>query len=154
MSRNFKDIVKDFQHALNISYQNTRNIVKVSERYLAELAEAEQSGGSSDYSETEHVVGKWIDGTTDVYEKTIVYDTPLSIPYDTWVDSGISSSANIGFILSATVTSENTGGSTGGSIQNIEIMPGAGGYTIGIQYCVNQSGRNIKYLTLRYLKTS
>lgn len=79
MSRNFKDIVKDFQHALNISYQNTRNIVKVSERYLAELAEAEQSGGgSSDYSTTEHVVGKWIDGITDVYEKTFTAESASS----------------------------------------------------------------------------
>lgn len=28
---------------------------------------------AADYSETEHVVGKWIDGITPVYEKTIVY---------------------------------------------------------------------------------
>lgn len=75
MSRNFKEIVKDFQRALNLSYQNTRNIVKVSERYLAELAEAEQGGGgSSDYSTTEHVVGKWIDGS-DLYAKTITFTT-------------------------------------------------------------------------------
>lgn len=92
MSRNFKDIVKDFQHALNISYQNTRNIVKVSERYLAELAEAEQSGGSSDYSETEHVVGKWIDGTTDVYEKS----------YDLKNIAFTGSSVNIDSALTAT----------------------------------------------------
>ena len=34
-------------------------------------------GAMHNYSTTEHVVGKWIDGTTDVYEKTIVY-TPES----------------------------------------------------------------------------
>ena len=34
---------------------------------------AQGGGGSShNYSTTEHVVGKWVDGTTDVYEKTIV----------------------------------------------------------------------------------
>lgn len=27
---------------------------------------------TNSYSETEHVIGKWIDGTTDVYEKTFV----------------------------------------------------------------------------------
>lgn len=76
MSRNFKDIVKDFQHALNISYQNTRNIVKVSERYLAELAEAEQSGGGGvDYSTDEQDTGlKWIDGKK-IYQKTLTFKT-------------------------------------------------------------------------------
>lgn len=150
MSRNFKDVVKDFQHALNISYQNTRNIVKVSERYLAELAEAEQEGGgSSDYSTTEHVVGKWVDGTTDVYEKTIVYTTPLALPYDTWVDTGISSSDNIDTVISANVVTD-----TKGILNNFEVVPTAGGFTIGIQYNINQSGRKAKYLTLRYLKKS
>lgn len=85
MSRNFKDVVKEFQHALNISYQNTRNIVKVSERYLAELAEAEQGGGggSIDYSTDEVEVGTWIDGSK-LYKRTF---TGLSIAMnaDSWV---------------------------------------------------------------------
>lgn len=91
MSRNFKDIVKDFQHALNISYQNTRNIVKVSERYLAELAEAEQSGGV-DYSTDEQVIGTWINGKP-LYQKTFTFDPPfsttnefaLNLPSDAWI---------------------------------------------------------------------
>lgn len=29
------------------------------------------SGGGTNYSSTDHVVGKWTDGTTDVYEKTL-----------------------------------------------------------------------------------
>lgn len=32
---------------------------------------APAGGASQDYSTTEHIIGKWIDGTTDVYEKVI-----------------------------------------------------------------------------------
>lgn len=30
-----------------------------------------ENGGGNDYSITEHVVGKWVDGVTDVYERTL-----------------------------------------------------------------------------------
>lgn len=33
------------------------------------------------YSENEHVIGKWIDGVTDVYEKTVEVNTSCSTAY-------------------------------------------------------------------------
>lgn len=126
MSRNFKDIVKDFQHALNISYQNTRNIVKVSERYLAELAEAEQGGGSSDYSTTEHVVGKWIDGTTDVYEKSYDLSNIAFSNSAVEIDSTLTY-ANCVIIDYAGGVYDTTG--TGSSLCGI---PGINNWSIGI----------------------
>ena len=43
-------------------------------------------GNSHAYSITEQVVGTWIDGS-DIYEKTFVFNTALSLPYNTWVES-------------------------------------------------------------------
>lgn len=58
-----------------------------------------QSGGgtSQDYSTSEHVVGKWIDGTTDVYERTFVY--PNTVTLGTYVSLS-NDLSNIKYIIS------------------------------------------------------
>lgn len=43
---------------------------------IAENIEEGGSGSTHEYSTEEHVVGKWIDGTTDVYERTFFVAEP------------------------------------------------------------------------------
>lgn len=108
------------------------------------------SGGGSasqDYSTTEHVVGKWIDGETDVYERTIVYETPLALTANDWVDTGLTSADNIDTIIEI-----NAVGSNKGNVTPLECVPGADSKYLAIMLCANLSNRDIKYLTLRYLK--
>lgn len=38
-------------------------------------------GSSSDYSSTPHIIGKWTDGTSDVYEVTLTGTTPAENSY-------------------------------------------------------------------------
>ena len=51
--------------------------LKCQENARAIAQQIKTSGGSAsqDYSTTEHVVGKWIDGTTEVYEKVITAES-------------------------------------------------------------------------------
>lgn len=54
--------------------------LKCQENARAIAQQIKTSGGSAsqDYSTDERVVGKWIDGTTDVYEKVITADSASS----------------------------------------------------------------------------
>lgn len=44
------------------------------------------------YSTTPQIVGKWIDGTSDVYEVTINLTTPITIHYNSWTSTTIDAS--------------------------------------------------------------
>lgn len=151
MSNSLKEAFQNLASSLGHCQENSRSIVDVLKRGCTDLANNSEGGGgggsSQDYSTTEHVVGKWIDGTTDVYEKTYVYETPLAIPYDTWVDSGISPNDNIEYIIGVDIT-----GSAKGYQCDVEVIPGASNYTVAVLLTTNKPDRDIKYMTLRYLK--
>ena len=138
---------KDLSKKLQASVQTVPNLINV----LADAFATMEGGGSSEveYSTEEKKIGKWIDGTTDVYEKTIVYETPLNLPYNEWVDARIPSSLNIDTILKVDIVTNGNG-----IEPNIEAVPGAAGFNIGIQLTINQPNRTAKYLTIRYLKAT
>ena len=71
--RTIKQILEAFKKDLRISFQAQRNVVDISERYIAELSDAEIGGGGGvDYSTEEQDTGlKWIDGST-IYQRTFV----------------------------------------------------------------------------------
>lgn len=74
MSNSLKDAFLNLGSALGHCQENSRSIVDALKRGCSDLAENAEGGGggsSQDYSTEEHVIGKWIDGTTDVYEKVI-----------------------------------------------------------------------------------
>lgn len=58
--------------AEDVSYDNTDSGL-TAENVQAAIDEivSEMPSGMHSYSTTEHVVGKWIDGTTDVYERVV-----------------------------------------------------------------------------------
>lgn len=67
-----KDILINFKKELACTYRAQKNIIDVTEKYLAQLEDAETGGsGGIDYSTDELDTGiKWIDGKT-IYRKTI-----------------------------------------------------------------------------------
>lgn len=70
-----KDVFGALKNALATGNFTLQGLVQTLQNYAGALEDAEGGGGgSSDYSETEHIVGKWIDGST-LYEKTIKYTT-------------------------------------------------------------------------------
>ena len=100
------------------------------------------------YSTSEKVVGTWIDGST-LYERTWDFSSnPISLPYDTWVNTTIQSSDGVYRIVSAECL-------TSGFlvIDGNEVCVSAGGYPVGICAKINH-GRSLGYLTLRYTKSS
>lgn len=100
------------------------------------------------YSTSEKVVGTWIDGST-LYERTWDFSaSPITLTYDTWVDTTIQSSDGVSNIISAEcLTSDFL------VIDGNEIRVGAGNYPVGISAIINH-GRSLGYLTLRYTKSS
>lgn len=97
------------------------------------------------YSTTEKIVGYWIDGTTPIYEKSFEFTNELVLPQNTWVSIGESAStyskilgcwgtSSLGVFwgfLSCSCDSTNV------SIQSLR-----------------SSQIGVKYLTLRYIKSS
>ena len=110
---------------------------------------------SLDYSTSEKVVGTFIDGKP-IYQKTYVLDTQLSLPYfdgtpsataAQWISTGISSSG-IDLIISATTMAEN-----GVLNPTFQTNKASSGSTIGLN-SIYPRGFGVKYLTLRYTKTT
>ena len=97
------------------------------------------------YSTTEKIVGYWTDGTTPIYEKSFEFTNELVLPQNTWVSIGESASiyskilgcwgtSSLGVFwgfLSCSCDSTNV------SIQSLR-----------------SSQIGVKYLTLRYIKSS
>lgn len=100
------------------------------------------------YSTSEKIVGTWIDGST-VYERTWDFSSnPISLPYDTWVNTTIQSSDGVSRIISAECLTSNFLVMDGN-----EITVGAANYPVGICAKINH-GRSLGYLTLQYTKSS
>lgn len=103
------------------------------------------STSSQNYSTTEHVVGKWIDGTTDVYEKTY---TSLNIEItqaNTWVSTTLSATGIESFV-DATMVDVNG-----------QIMCGMVGFLSSKAYIgvtSSMTDRTLDTLTVRYTKVS
>ena len=110
------------------------------------------AGSSLEYSQTEHIIGKWIDGTSDVYEKTIVY-TP---------ESTISSATAIGSITNANVVIVHEACAVNSSQNRMWMLPLTGStdisYNSGSVYLnINNDSWSTDwtfYVTVRYTKTS
>lgn len=105
------------------------------------------SGGGSasqDYSTDEHVVGKWVDGETDVYEKTY---TSLNIEIaqaNTWVSTTLSATGIESFV-DATMIDVNG-----------QIMCGMVGFMSSKTYIgvtSSMTDRTLNTLTVRYIKS-
>ena len=131
--------------------------LKCQENARAIAQQIKTSGGGSasqDYSTTEHVVGKWIDGESDVYEKTIAF-TP---------ESTISSSTNIATITGATLimclsaSAYNSGANRGvfiplnASTTGTDLSFNAGVITLNITNDEWSTAWTF-YITVRYLKS-
>lgn len=95
----YKDILSKFKKEIKNAFQAPKNIVDVSEKYIAMLENAEGGSGAGgiDYSTDEQDTGlKWIDGK-NIYQKTIIlrennvdkftYNTTTSI-YENCIPSG------------------------------------------------------------------
>lgn len=108
---------------------------------------ANESGGSGglNYSETEHIIGTWITGKP-LYEKTVVYTTPVTIQNGSWYTSP-ETYPNCQLVCG-------------------EVLNAAFGYYPGVIIVIendhlivgnqtkNQPINNMKYVTLRYIKTT
>lgn len=107
---------------------------------------APAGGASQDYSTTEHVVGKWIDGTTDVYERTYVEPNVVNIAQLVWGDTTLSNDG-IGDIIS--VVGDN---GSGVCWNFLGARATEGSYVQLLN--IRSSNIGIKRFTIRYIKTS
>lgn len=108
------------------------------------------------YSSTEHVIGKWIDGS-DLYEKTIVIDNPT---HGDWTEIISDSNINIiGYVNSASYSLTQAG-----EITSIDFFANANVYgrsliydngnSMKVEY-YNSYGTLSKYIvTIQYTKTT
>ena len=119
--RNFKDLSR----ALASIAGGLKSI-----KDIIDTIEPGGGGASSDYSTTPHVVGKWVDGETDVYELTVTGTTAGS--GDTNVD--LSSVLPDGYLMDLLISAD--GALTRGSGFNQEYaFPG-----VGIEVSINDTG--------------
>lgn len=163
MSNSLKDAFLNLGSALGHCQENSRSIVDALKRGCSDLAENSEGGGggsSQDYSTTEHVVGKWVDGTSDVYERTYVLNNiafaEQSVDIDTDFPTNNTLISAEGFVLAP-------GGSAGTSLCGI---PGIDNWEVGIHLArpnlVLYAGKQASistltggtlYVTIRYIKT-
>jgi len=148
----FKDIAKQ----LTTAVQTVPNLVQIL-RDGFEQAEA-GSGSSIEYSTTEKVIGKWIDGKA-IYQKTALVEN-ISISSNSDANVNISDYfTGLSKLLSAEIISND-----GNIIPAINVSSSLSAYSIGVSYDVTSdhivfsrgSGSNITisvYITLRYTKS-
>jgi len=93
---------KDLSKKLKASVQTLPNLINV----LADAFNEIEGGSSGDinYSTEEHVIGKWIDGTTDLYEKTVTFN---NVSIENSINLGVSSVSMI-FLEDGLFYSETT----------------------------------------------
>ena len=116
---------------------------------------------SQNYSTTEHIVGKWVDGETDVYERTYVLNNMTFSGQS--VDIDVAFPAN-NILISAEGFVLATGGNAGASLCGI---PGLDNWEFGIHLArpnlVLYAGKQASistltggalYVTIRYIKVS
>lgn len=102
------------------------------------------------YSTEEKVVGTWIDGKP-IYECTWNFDTVISLPSNTWVNTPISvASKNIKAIIDCEAISSDYD-----SWGQISAGAGNGAYTyVQLHSSRPQYNSSVKIVTLRYTKTT
>lgn len=82
---------EDLSRQLNTSVQSLQNLVQVLSAAFADMEGGGGGGGDSGdvYSSEEHVVGKWTDGTSDVYERTFYYANDILSGNNHVIDASI-----------------------------------------------------------------
>lgn len=112
------------------------------------------------YSEDEHIVGTWIDGST-IYEKTVPFTTPSSNAYTT-VSFGVANASKAWAVLDATFVIMGTQtanvGSYVSSPQNDQFVGlvtiDSNGLHFDFRVGLNYQGNKQGYATIRYTKSS
>ena len=149
-----KEAFQKLSQITNAGIKNPWFVIRNLGQTFADVADKIEDGGgaSQDYSTTEQVIGKWIDGITDVYEKTIVY-TP---------ESTISSATAIGTITNADIVIIHEACGVNASQNRMWMLPMGG--TTDISYNSGSVYLNITndswstdwtfYVTVRYTKAS
>ena len=145
----FKEIAK----LLETNIQTIPNLIAVLKKGFEE---ADSGSSEHQYSTDEQIIGKWIDGTTNVYEKIIQFTSAAS---DTQIID--LSSLNIDKLISI------DGVIDGGTIQvPLNFYNGSNNYlnafyihdenNNGIQFTVNASwaGNKSAFAIIRYTKTT
>lgn len=76
----FKDSILKLKNSMNHCRRDPASICDTLAKGFADLYANAEGGGSAsqDYSTTEHVIGKWVDGTTDVYERTFIINSTIN----------------------------------------------------------------------------
>lgn len=99
------------------------------------------------YSTTEQIVGKWIDGTSDVYEITINLTTPITIHYNAWTSTTIDSS-DMDIIINCRGISES-------GVPSADVIASTDNDYIECQTARNGSDiSDVKYFIITYVKLS
>ena len=109
---------------------------------------APAGGASQDYSTTEVEIGTWIDGSK-LYKRTWDFSSsPIMLSNLNWVNSGISASENIAFIVSSELIYNTV------LLANVEVGVNVDNYPVGFQKLDNVNTRGITYATLVYTKNN
>ena len=106
---------------------------------------APAGGSSQDYSTTPHIIGKWIDGTTDVYEVTYDVDNITFSGQSCTIDPNFTNKLVISYTGAVTAS----GGSANTALNGI---PGIDNWEFGIHMAspalLLYAGKNASVLTL------
>lgn len=148
-----KESILNLNTALRTTLQNVPAVVDTLIRGLDKVADAADE--QTNYSTDEHVVGKWIDGST-VYEKTLNCGALPAAGVQNSVEHGIT---NLGKILSI----EGIAISNNWNLQIGSIIPGGDNPTVAVyansQYVrivtsVTRAEYTESYVTIRYTKST
>ena len=100
------------------------------------------------YSTSEQVIGTWINGKP-LYQKTWDFSgSPISLVYNTWVNSGIDASTNIDTLVDSVLRYGDL------TCLAVEVGKGAGGFAVGLNKLENLNTRGVTHITLQYTKTT
>lgn len=141
-----KDILINFKKELACTYRAQKNIIDVTEKYLAQLEDAETGGsGGIDYSTEEQDTGiKWYDGRT-IYQRTYEFTDAISVASGTPTNTTVSAN---GIDLVVNVVCYTA---TGTCFPNL----GANCDQTYIQLISpRQTATSVKIMTLQYVKTA
>lgn len=148
LSVSFIKLCKDLKSTL----QNVPSVVDTLERGLKDAADAADE--QTTYSTTEHIVGKWIDGS-DLYERVISVGAlpnntlkTIEIPTGLKIVSLTGTAINPTNGVTLTIPYVSLGGTTG----SVNVSAGDG--VISITTDVNRGPFSDTYIIIRYIKTT
>lgn len=152
MSNSLKEAFQNLASSLGHCQENSRSIVDVLKRGCTDLAnnsEGGSGGGSSDYSTDEVVIGKWIDGTSDVCRRVFTNLTS-NLAGDDWVIINGVTIPNLQYVLN--VNAYRIADDTYAGLPIIETMA----YTNNSVRVSSVSGQTgtIKMAIITYVKTA